>query len=318
MRDLSVQASERLDEAMHSAVLDDGLPVVVVQARLPGKSVAIAREDYGAVDQEFVTPPEPRRARADPEGIAHFLEHKLFEDGSGRRVRQVRRKARSANASPRTPSPAYHFATSERFCECLDLLLEFVTDPHFTAREQIEKERHVIAQEIRMYWTTADSRAPPSLLRALYHRHPMREEIPGTVGSIKEIDTRMLEAVPPDVLPPGPHGARRRGDVDPREVITRLEAAAAARRERRGEPAPSTSGPELGPVRVAVDEPSTIVSARADERQSVASPRVLMGWKDAPSRRGRRSCGARSSTGSCSSCSSAARRPSTRRTTRRA
>lgn len=274
MRDLSVQASERLDEALHSAVLDDGLPVVVVPK--PGylKAVALLTTDYGAVDQVF-TPPGASAPRATPAGIAHFLEHKLFEDQAGDVFDKFAKVGAAANAYTTHHETGYYFATSERFWECLDLLLEFVTDPFFT-QEQIEKERQVIAQEIQMYLDDPDARAHANLLRALYHRHPVREEIPGTVESIAQIDKPMLELCHRAFYRPGRMKLVVSGDLDPREVFTRLEASAAARRELRGESMPEPGGP----VRAPVDEPREIVCARTDEKLSVASPRVLMGWKD--------------------------------------
>ncbi len=277
MRELTVRTSERLDEALHQATLDDGLPVIVVPK--PGylKSVALLTTRYGAVDQTFALPGDAT-ARATPAGIAHFLEHKLFEDQAGDVFDQFARVGASANAYTTHHETGYYFATSERFWECLDLLLDFVTDPYFTP-EQIEKERQVIAQEIRMYLDDPDSRAHQNLLRGLYHRHPVREEIPGTLESIQEIDKALLELC---------HGAFYRpedmllvvaGDLDPQEVFARLEASSVARREKRGQvPAPAP-----GPVRrVAVDEPASVVEVRLEEAQPVASPRVLIGWKDAP------------------------------------
>ncbi|MCO5169379.1 MAG: insulinase family protein [Planctomycetes bacterium] len=273
MRELTVRTSQRLDEALHEATLDDGLPVVVVPK--PGylKSVALLTTRYGAVDQAFRLGGE---VRTTPAGIAHFLEHKLFEDQAGDVFDQFARVGAAANAYTTHHETGYYFATSERFPECLDLLLDFVTDPYFT-QEQIEKERQVIAQEIRMYLDDADARAHQNLLRGLYHRHPVREEVPGTLESIQAIDKPLLELC---------HGAFYRpedmllvvaGDLAPADVFAQLEASAARRRERRG--APPAAG---APVRLPVEEPAAVVEARVEERQPVASPRVLVGWKDAP------------------------------------
>lgn len=277
MRELTVRTSQRLDEALHEATLDDGLPVVVVPK--PGylKSVALLTTRYGAVDQAFRLGGELRRT---PAGIAHFLEHKLFEDQAGDVFDQFARVGAAANAYTTHHETGYYFATSERFPECLDLLLDFVTDPYFT-QEQIEKERQVIAQEIRMYLDDPDARAHQNLLRALYHRHPVREEVPGTLESIQAIDKGLLELC---------HGAFYRpedmllvvsGDLAPQDVFAQLEASAARRRERRAAP-PAAGAPE----RLDVDEPPGVVEAAIEERQPVASPRVLVGWKDAPAAAG--------------------------------
>lgn len=277
MRELTVRSSQRLDEALHEATLDDGLPVVVVPK--PGylKSVALLTTRYGAVDQTFTLPGEAA-ARVTPAGIAHFLEHKLFEDQAGDVFDQFARVGAAANAYTTHHETGYYFATSERFWRCMDLLLDFVTDPYFT-QEQIEKERQVIAQEIRMYLDDPGSRAHQNLLRGLYHRHPVREEIPGTLASIQQIDKPLLELCHRAFYRPQDMLLVVAGDLDPREVLERLETSAAARRERRGQAAPQ---PGAGVTRADVDEPTSVVEARVDEAQPVASPRVLIGWKDSP------------------------------------
>ncbi|MBI3725955.1 insulinase family protein [bacterium] len=186
------RTSPRLKETVVSARLEDGLPVFV--SPRPGflKGFAIVATGYGSLDNEFVPLGEQKMTRF-PEGIAHFLEHKLFEDEAGDVFDEFARLGASANAFTSHAITAYHFSASEKFQECLDLLLDFVSDPYFT-EESIEKERKVIAQEIRMYDDLPDQRGHLSLLKALYHHHPIREDIPGTVQSIQKITKAQLEA----------------------------------------------------------------------------------------------------------------------------
>src|SRR5690606_14040881 len=116
--------------------------------------------------------------------------------------------------------------------------------------------RQVIAQEIRMYLDDPDSRAHQNLLRGLYHRHPVREEIPGTLESIQQIDKGLLELCHSAFYRPEDMLLVVAGDLDPREVFARLEASSAARRARRGQPLAPAGGTV---TRVPIDEPASVV-----------------------------------------------------------
>lgn len=284
--------SARLDEALVSSTLEDGLPVVVVPK--PGylKSVALLTVAYGAVDVDFTAPGEPGVVQT-PAGVAHFLEHKLFEDQAGDVFDQFARLGASANAYTSLHETGYHFATSERFEKCLDLLLDFVTDPFFT-QEQIEKERAVIAQEIRMSEDDADSRGHRALLRALYHAHPVKDEVAGTVESIGAIDKAQLERC---------HLALDgllnmllvvAGDLDPEAVFAQVEAGNARRTLERAAALKAAGAAPLvltpgAAKRVLPDEPTTPRSDHAEERMPVSLPRLLLGWKAGRRRRAPRS-----------------------------
>jgi predicted Zn-dependent peptidase len=275
----TLRESPKLDERVHEAVLDDGLRTFILPK--PGflKSFAIIVTGYGSIDNEFV-PLGASASRRYPEGIAHFLEHKLFEDEAGDVFDEFARLGASANAFTSHAVTAYHFSASERFYDCLDLLVDFVADPYFT-EEAIEKERKVIAQEIRMYDDMPDQRGHLNLLRALYHRHPIREDIPGTVSSIKEITKAQLEECYRTFYRPDNMALVVAGDVEPREALARIEANAARRAAKFGVP------PRGQVVRSPIVERPDVRSHRVEERLSVSRPHVWIGWKDPrPGQRG--------------------------------
>lgn len=146
---------------------------------------------YGSVDTRFRIDGEEDFAQV-PEGIAHFLEHKLFEseDGTDAFLRYAETGA-SANAFTSFDKTCYLFTCSDNFEASLEILLDFVTHPYFT-QQTVEKEQGIIGQEIRMYDDNADWRVYFNLLGALYHNHPVRIDIAGTVESIAEIDADLL------------------------------------------------------------------------------------------------------------------------------
>jgi predicted Zn-dependent peptidase len=278
--------SARLDEALVSSTLEDGLPVVVVPK--PGylKSVALLTVAYGAVDVDFTAPGESGVVKT-PAGVAHFLEHKLFEDQAGDVFDQFARLGASANAYTSLHETGYHFATSERFERCLDLLLDFVTDPFFT-QEQIEKERAVIAQEIRMSEDDADSRGHRALLRALYHAHPVKEEVAGTVESIAAIDKAQLERCHRAFYRPSNMLLVVAGDLDPEAVFAQVEAGNARRTLERAAALEAAGAAPLPALaggagkRVLAPEPAMPRTDHAEERMPVSLPRLLLGWKADP------------------------------------
>ncbi|MBL4846701.1 MAG: insulinase family protein, partial [Planctomycetes bacterium] len=227
MRSTRIRASGRVDEEFHEGVTEDGLRVKVIPRPGYQKKFAIFVTDYGSIDTAFQAPGADQFCETPP-GVAHFLEHKLFQTKEGDAFSEFARYGASANAFTSYTQTAYHFGTSSDFYPCLDLLLDFVAVPYFTP-EAIDKERKVIAQEIRMYEDSPDAVAHLDLLQALYHSHPVREDITGSLDSICEIDGDVLELCHRTFYNPENMVLVVSGDLDPSEVYARTEAARARR-----------------------------------------------------------------------------------------
>jgi predicted Zn-dependent peptidase len=166
-----------------------GLPIYVFPKQMTG-AYALFAVRYGSLDSEFAVNDTPMQTV--PDGIAHFLEHKLFEapDGSDAFARFSALGA-DANAYTDYTKTAYLFGCTDRFDEVLEELLTFVTQPHFT-EESVKRERGIIAEELRMYEDSPWERGYQNLLLALYHKHPVRKNIGGTVKSIQNITPERL------------------------------------------------------------------------------------------------------------------------------
>jgi len=272
--ELSEVRYDQLGETVYHGALSDGLRVAVVPKQGFQKRFAVLTVGYGSLDNSFV-PLGGDVAQSMPEGIAHFLEHKLFEDEAGDVFDQFARVGASANAYTSANETAYHFTASQDFGHCLRLLLDFVTDPYFTA-EQIEKERKVIAQEIRMYADDPDTQAQLNLMRALYHSHPVRIDTAGSLESIARIDAEALQLCHRTFYQPPNMFLCVSGDVDPEAVRAQLEEDLARRIATRG---PAAKGPIR---RQPVEEPETIFSERFEVQMPVALPKVLIGYKGRP------------------------------------
>ena len=151
-------------------------------------SYAIFGTKYGSIDTTFSVNGEETTV---PEGIAHFLEHKLFESEDGDAFSKYAKTGAYANAFTSFDRTCNLFSCSDKFYDNLDILLSFVQSPYFT-EETVKKEQGIIGQEIRMYDDSPGWRVMFNMLTAMYRNHPVRIDIAGTVESIAEIDYDLL------------------------------------------------------------------------------------------------------------------------------
>ena len=151
---------------------------------------AVFGTKYGSIDTCFKRSDQKEYTRV-PEGIAHFLEHKLFESEELDAFTRYAETGASANAFTSFDKTCYLFQCSDRFADSLKILLDFVTHPYFT-KETVEKEQGIIGQEITMYYDVPGWMSTFNLLRCLYKNHPVRIDIAGTVESISQITDKLL------------------------------------------------------------------------------------------------------------------------------
>ena len=205
-----------LDETLYTGVLENGLTVAVVPRKGFTKKLAYFVTDYGSIHTDFVLGGKVHKA---PAGVAHYLEHKMF-DLPGKRDVSAEFAAMGAmtNAFTSYDMTAYYFSTTENFDGCLRLLLEFVSTPYFT-EESVEKERGIIDQEIGMNLDSPDSRIFDSLMESLFHKHPIRVPILGSCESIREITPEVLYNCHRAFYTPENMLLCVVGDVEPEKVI---------------------------------------------------------------------------------------------------
>ncbi|MBQ7202407.1 MAG: insulinase family protein [Eubacterium sp.] len=167
-----------------------GLKIYVFPKENYSSTYAIFGTKYGSIDTRF------KRSDSDeftevPEGIAHFLEHKLFESEELDAFERYAKTGASANAYTSFDRTCYLFQCSDNFKDSLEILLDFVQNPYFTAKT-VQKEQGIIAQEIRMYLDSPGWMSMFNLLRCLYVNHPVRIDIAGTTESIAQITDKLL------------------------------------------------------------------------------------------------------------------------------
>ena len=262
---------ELAGDTLIRADLPSGLVAYVLPKVDFRQKYAVIGFRYGSMDSRFV-PPGHTEAVQVPDGIAHFLEHKLFEKEDGDVFSRFAQLGASSNAYTGYSMTAYLCSAVDRFPEALELLLRFVQQPYFT-EASVQKEQGIIEQELRMYEDDPGRCVFVQLMQALYHVHPVRLEIGGTVESIRQIRVDTLYLCHRSFYRPDNAALAVVGGVDPQQVL----AIAAA---TMGQPRQGTDG--TPPRREYPDEPVAARQARVEKRLSVSRPRMLLGIKDVP------------------------------------
>ncbi|KGX88380.1 EF-P 5-aminopentanol modification-associated protein YfmH [Pontibacillus litoralis] len=213
---------DQIQETMYSKTLDNGLQVFLLPKQQMAKTFSVFTTEYGSIDQSF-TPIGQDNFVTVPEGIAHFLEHKLFEKEDRDVFQDFTKQGASANAFTSFNSTAYLFSGTSNIKENVKTLLDFVQDPYFS-NQSVEKEKGIIAQEIRMYDDQPDWRAFFGTIQSLYHHHPVQVDIAGTVDSIQPITKEDLYTCYHTFYHPSNMSFFMAGNFDAEEMMGFIEA----------------------------------------------------------------------------------------------
>ena len=212
---MSMTTYPRLGETLYKKQLSNGLTLMVDRRAGFTRKLAYFVTDFGAIHTEFEL--EGRKISV-PAGIAHFLEHKMFDLPGDRDVSaELAALGAGTNAFTSYDVTAYYISCTENFEPALKLLLEFVSTPYFT-EESVQKEIGIIDQEIGMHLDNPDSRVFENLALGLYEQHPIRVPILGSSESIRKITPELLHDCHRAFYTPGNMILCVVGDVDPERV----------------------------------------------------------------------------------------------------
>lgn len=181
---------QNFNQSIYREQLSNGLKVQLLPMEGYHKTYAILTADFGSIDNHFI-PYHQKKAITVPDGVAHFLEHKMFEKKDHDAFDLFGKLGADSNAFTSFTQTSYLFSTTSNLHENLDVLLDFVQDPYFTA-ETVKKEQGIIGQEIQMYEDDPSWRLYLGILGNLYPKDPMRIDIAGTVESISHITPEIL------------------------------------------------------------------------------------------------------------------------------
>lgn len=182
--EINKEYNERIDETLYYQKHESGLEIYFLPKEDFMRKHAFFVTKYGSIYNRFFT--QEGKIIEKPAGIAHFLEHKIFEESEGNTFEKFALLGANVNANTKFDSTTYNFSTVDHFYENLELLLNFVQTPHINDMN-VEKEKGIIEEEIKMYLDNPDWMVYFNLLRAMYQNNPVNQDIAGTVESIKKI-----------------------------------------------------------------------------------------------------------------------------------
>ncbi len=257
-----------LQESLYHYRIEPGFDLYILPRPGYRKKYAIFSTRFGSVDNSFRVEPEQDYTEL-PDGVAHFLEHKLFEDEQGNVFNRFAELGASANAFTSFTQTSYLFSATTNFEESLGELLRFVQEPYFT-KETVAKEQGIIGQEIKMYEDHPHWRVFFNLLESLYRVHPVRNDIAGTVESIAQITPELLYRCYNTFYHPSNMAIFIVGDLEPQRVAEQVEADIKSRGHG-----------QIGQIiRNYPDEPDNVMKEKVVQELVVSEPIFYLGFKD--------------------------------------
>ena len=212
--------SLNIKEKVYTQKLENGMTVIIIPKNTTNKKYVIWGVKFGSVDNHFKLNGEEVYI---PDGVAHFLEHKMFEQPNGTNsLDTLMALGIEANAYTTNDHTAYLFECTEHFYEGLDELMNYVQNPYFTD-ENVEKEKGIISQEIRMYDDDPGWQLYMSVLDCLYKNNPIKIDIAGSVDSIKNITPDVLYKCYNTFYAPNNMTLVLCGDFEPDKILNDIE-----------------------------------------------------------------------------------------------
>ena len=260
-------AFDQLQEELYYEKLDNGLDVYILPKKGFNKTYATFTTKYGSIDNHF-QPPEKNEFVKVPDGIAHFLEHKLFEKEDGDVFQQFSKQGASANAFTSFTRTAYLFSSTSNVERNLETLIDFVQEPYFSEKT-VEKEKGIIGQEITMYDDNPDWRLYFGLIQNMYKNHPVSIDIAGTIESISHITKDMLYECYYTFYHPSNMLLFIVGSVEPEKIMAFVKENQSRKDYKEL--------PEIN--RKFEEEPDTVAEKKQVLEMNVQTPKCLVGIK---------------------------------------
>lgn len=264
---MQIIENSKVKEKVYIEKLDNGLTVMIIPKPGVQKKYMIWGTNYGSNDNEFIVPGEEEKTTV-PNGVAHFLEHKMFEQENGTNSLDVLTAlGTEANAYTTNDHTAYLFECTDNFYEAMDELMDYVQHPYFTD-ENVEKEKGIIGQEIMMYDDYPEWRVYLNAMEAMYHNNPIKIDIVGTIETISKIDKEILYKCYETFYNPSNMAMVICGDFEPEKLIKEVKKRLIDKKSN-------------GKIeRIFKEEPEEIVKEKIEQKLEVSQPLYTMGIKD--------------------------------------
>ncbi len=264
---MQVIENSKVKEKVYIEKLENGMTVMCIPKQQTNKKYIIWGIHYGSIDNKFVIPGQTKITEV-PNGVAHFLEHKMFEQENGTNSLDVLTALGvEANAYTTNDHTAYLFECTDNFYEALDELMDYVQHPYFTD-ENVKKEKGIIGQEIRMYEDYPEWRVYLNALNSLYQNHPIKIDITGTIETISQITKETLFNCYKTFYHPSNTTMVVCGDFEPNMIIEEIKKRIIPREKQA----------EI--KRISTDEPEDIAKKETIKKMEVSTSVFVIGYKD--------------------------------------
>lgn len=263
---MQIIENSKIKEKLYVEKLNNGLTIMILPKKTRKKYI-VWSANYGSIDNKFYSNGEDVLTVV-PDGIAHYLEHKLFEQENGRNSLDVLcALGVDANAYTTNDHTAYLYECTEKFDEALDEFMNYVQNPYFTD-ENVEKERGIIEQEIMMYDDYPEWALYMNALKCMYKDNEINIDVAGTKETIAKIDKEKLYKIYNSFYKPENMVMVLAGDFKPEEVIEKIKSRI------------TMKASEKETVRIYNDEQLDIVNKYLEKEMDISMPCVLIGYKD--------------------------------------
>ena len=266
--EMQIIENNKLKEKLYIGKLNNGLTVMIIPKKNIQKKYVMWATNYGSIDNEFIVPGETEKTTV-PDGIAHFLEHKLFEqEGGTNSLDTLTAMGVNANAYTTNNHTAYLFECTDSFYPALDEFMNYVQHPYFTD-ENVEKEKGIIGQEIMMYDDYPEWQVYMNAIKDMYKNNPVNLDIAGTIKSISKIEKEVLYKCYSTFYNPSNMVICFSGDFEPEELMEEIK--------KRLVP---IEAPQGSIERIYPEEPEEIVKKETEVKMEVSIPMFVIGIKD--------------------------------------
>ena len=261
--------NSKVKETLYKEKLPNGLTVMIIPKKNIQKKYIIWGTHYGSNDNKFIVPGENEPIEV-PKGVAHFLEHKMFEQENGvNSLDKLTSIGVSANAYTTNDHTAYLYECTDNFYEALDEFMDYVQHPYFTD-QNVEKEKGIIGQEIRMYDDYPEWRVYLNALEAMYHTNPVKLDVTGTIETISHIDKDILYKCYNTFYNPSNMCLVVSGDFEPEKLLEEIKKRLIDKKQ-------------TGEItRIYEQEEESIVKEKVEQEFKISKPLFTIGIKCKP------------------------------------
>lgn len=264
---MQIIENSKVKEKLYVEKLENGLTVMIMPKKNIQKKYMIWATNFGSIDNKFIAPNDKEETNI-PDGVAHFLEHKMFEQQNGTNsLDTLTALGVNANAYTTTDHTCYLFECTDNFYPAMDELIDYVQNPYFTD-QNVEKEKGIIGQEIQMYDDYPSWAVYMNAMKCMYKNNPIIIDIAGSIESISKIDKEVLYKCYNTFYHPSNMVMCFAGDFEPESLIEEVKKRLKPT-EKHGEI-----------KRIYPEEPESIVKEKTEQKMDVSEPLFTIGIKD--------------------------------------